>query len=598
MLDNADLTVPAGAALAPRPNGGLPATRLPAPAPLTSAVKRSLFAVVPWLLAAAALLPTSAAAHVVTPDLIVRDRIPHTHPDELTEETLPIVHECPQVAAIIRAEDMTEFELTTACLVLQRTEDRYHAKLRTDPAKPVKTWYDKVEILIFNGVESMAEYYLAVFGRDTTAGGVYFWPIDEEHHPWTILPFIPSLNRPLGFWGDPTENTAWSLLKHEYVHHLDATYHGHPQHHYGGGGSGCVHLEGVAEYFSDTYHYLYFIGDGSNLPPLSQVWYPYPFALSSGRPSKETRYHWGYLAVRFLFEEHPQIMSDLYDFANSDLVDRNCWLVEIDMANDYANEALPPLDDEFERWLREFTSFKTVRQIEPVTLFLALDENGNPLRPEPRTADESRNELYDNAGVANVLLPRYIQSSRPWNLDFSVSFADDGVVRLSRSYGNFREGVHLSAVSTGTTEATLTVTAPDGKSAQQTFTVTVLNDLQSKEIVVRDPVSTEDGYLAVDLSTYFTGPALEDVEFIAASSDPDVAPVSLEGGRLVITAVSAGEAEVTVRGDYRGRVQEQTFTIVVTDECPLWLCRGTFTGWRSALLRTTETGDTPTTPGR
>ena len=559
--------------------------------PLTSAVIRSLFAAVcPWLLAAAALFPTSAAAHFVAPDLIVRDRILHTHPDELTEETLPIVHECPQVAAIIRAEDMTEFELTMACLVLKDTEDRYHAKLRTDPTKPVTTWYDKLEVLIFGSLESMREYHLAVFGRETTAGGVYYGAYGEEIHPWIILSYSPSRHYPIGFWGDPIESFAWSsLLSHEYVHHLDATYHRQ---------AGCVHLEGVAEYFHDRYDYLYFIGDGSNLPPLSQVWYPYPFALLQGRSSDETRYSWGYLAVRFLFEEHPQVMLDLYDFANRDLVDRNCWWVERDMANDHANDALPPLDDEFERWLKEFVTFKTVRQIEPVTLFLALDENGNPLRPEPRTADESRNELYDNAGVANVLLPRYIQSSRPWNLDFSVSFADDGVARLSRSYGNFREGMHLTAVSTGTTEATLTVAAPDGKSAQQTFTVTVLNDLQSKGIVLRDPLSTEDGYLAVDLSTYFTGPALEDVEFIAASSDPDVAPVSLEGGRLVVTAVSAGEAEITVRGDYRGRVQERTFTIVVTDECPLWLCRGTFTGWRSALLRTTETGNTPTTPGR
>ena len=270
------------------------------------------------------------------------------------------------------------------------------------------------------------------------------------------------------------------------------------------------------------------------------------------------------------------------------------------MANDYANEALPPLEDDFEKWLKEFIAFKTVRQIEPITLFLALDENGDPLRHEPTTADEWRNELYDNAGVANVLLSRYIQSSRPENLVVSVSLSslpDDGlgeIVDVNASYFH----VSLSAVNTGTTEATLTVTAPDGKSAQQTFAVTVLNDLQSEEIVVRDPLSTEDGYLAVDLSTYFTGPALEDVEFIAASSNADVAPVSLEGGRLVITAVSAGEAEITVRGDYRGRVQERTFTIVVTDECPRWLCRGTFTGWRSALLRKTETGDTPTTSER
>ena len=120
------------------------------------------------------------------PDLIVRERVPHTHPDELTEETLPIVHDCPQVAVTIRAEEMTEFELTYACLALKKTEDRYHATLRTDQDNPVKTWYDKVEILVFGSFESMNAYHLAVRGYDI-GRPTYFWPIDEEHHPWILM---------------------------------------------------------------------------------------------------------------------------------------------------------------------------------------------------------------------------------------------------------------------------------------------------------------------------------------------------------------------------------------------------------------------------
>ena len=91
--------------------------------------------------------------------------------------------------------------------------------------------------------------------------------------------------------------------------------------------------------------------------------------------------------------------------------------------------------------------------------------------------------------------------------------------------------------------------------------------------------------LAGDLSPYFTGPALEESELSAESHDPDIALVEVRGGRLAITAVSAGEVAITVRGNYHGRVAEQTFTVAITDECPAWLCRSALSGWRSTLLQ-------------
>ena len=141
-------------------------------------------------------------------------------------------------------------------------------------------------------------------------------------------------------------------------------------------------------------------------------------------------------------------------------------------------------------------------------------------------------------------------------------------------------------ISIGSAEVTVTVTAPNGESAQQTFTVNVARDAHWQlKPIIQEPLSTEEGYSVVDLSAHFTGPAVEESKFAAESHNPDIAFAEVRDGRLVITAVSAGETEVTVRGDYYGRVGEQTFTIVVTNTCPYWLCeRSFFTGWRSVLL--------------
>ena len=198
-------------------------------------------------------------------------------------------------------------------------------------------------------------------------------------------------------------------------------------------------------------------------------------------------------------------------------------------------------------------------------------------------------------------LDPYIQTSRRSDLSVTYSLSSDAVGASPAEILSVRANpywISLFALDTGTVDVTLTVTAPDGKSEQQTFTVTVVNDLQSNEIVFRDPLAIEEGYSVVDLSAYFTGPPVGEIEFTAASSNPNVAPVSLDGGRLLIAAGSTGEAQITVRADYLGRVKEQTFTIVVTDECPTWLCRGTFSGWRSTLLGTTEADDTQTDEGQ
>ena len=142
----------------------------------------------------------------------------------------------------------------------------------------------------------------------------------------------------------------------------------------------------------------------------------------------------------------------------------------------------------------------------------------------------------------------------------------------------------LHAVVPGTWEFTVRATNVDGESAELPFTVTVVERLEANEIVIGDPLSTEEGRTVVDLNRYFDGP--EDIAFAAESANAEVATAAVTtDGRLVVTAISPGEAEVTVRATSGPQSVERTFIIAVTDECPPWLCKGSFSGWRKVLLQ-------------
>ncbi len=481
--------------------------------------------------------------------------------ERLRDEFLPIVHECDQVTVTIRAQDMTDDQLTRACTLLKETEDFFHAAMRTDPASPIRG--PELEILAFSDPNDMNEYWKAVYsaGREAGFSATYLF----RQFSWTTAVAL------LG-------GVGWGIWAHEYVHHLDWTFNQTFYCSNPGGGGYYLNLgpfEGLAEYVAhrDYGVNISLIGDGSDLPPLLDAWRYWEHDHQA-----LFQYGWGYVIVRFLFEEHPQVIRNLYDVIRAfDCFDSYAF----SDFESYAAEVLPPLTEDFHEWARSFTNLSRVRQIEPVTLF--LDSDGNPVE----------RDLPDYHG--RIVWRRYFHTSLH-DLSVSASFSvpyrktSGTIYRTDLAYFSLPINSfawHLRPRDTGTVEATVILTAADGETAQQTFTVNVARDLhwQLNPVVVRDPVSTEEGLSFVDLSPYFTGPALEESELSAESHDPDIALVEVRGGRLAITAVSAGEVAITVRGDYHGRVAEQTFTVTITDECPAWLCRSALSGWRSTLLQ-------------
>ncbi len=271
-------------------------------------------------------------------------------------------------------------------------------------------------------------------------------------------------------------------------------------------------------------------------------------------------YRWGHVLMRYLFEKQPQVVNAMTE--KSKVSSRNYL--------DYIAKTLPSLTDDFRRYLRELAAI-TIERIEPITLF--LDEEWHLINID---------EYFRTSRIMDVT--GHDTSSETVTLAVGSYATSLGWMR-EREIGTVRSYFLITPSAPGTAQVTVTATTRDGESAKQTFTVNVVGDLQTRAITLRDAVSTEEGATAINLASYFSGPALSDIEFTVASSDTDVVRVAVRDGRLVITAVAVGEADIALRSIYHGRETTQTFTVTITDDCPSYLCGpGFFNGWRWLLL--------------
>lgn len=517
-------------------------------------------------LCAAMLFPNWAAAHVVSrgdAPLLGNDEY-----DQLTRETLPIVHDCPQVAATFRAQDMTEKEFDAECNTMDKLYDFFHAKMRTDPASnsPLYSGNGTVEILAFSSAENMHEYYLAVYGRRRTFLGLYSYSGQILTHR---LPLDCKCTGP-GEIG---------LIPHEYTHHLDHRFLGFS------GGFSSVRNEGLAVYIPSEFyddkitndrHLRYTIsqlGINGNLPRLFDDDDVLTRTASRNHRYASNIYSWGDTMMHYLFDEQPQAVFAMNGVGRTTTPQQ------------YINEVLTPLTGDFHRWLRAFIPL-TLEPIGPVTIF----DDGRHGGDWPAIIDLANyfRTVQELTYTVSLSIPYEVDDSNVWDWLYSEIV----VVAVDSDHGKLYLQ-HGSAL--GTVEVTVTATTRDGERAGQTFTVTVVEALQSKAITSRDAVSTEEGETAINLADYYTGPALSDVEFTVASNKPDVARVAVRDGRLVITAVAVGEADITLRSIYHGRETTQTFTVTITDDCPSYLCLGFFNGWRWLLLEDGQAVATETT---
>ena len=148
-------------------------------------------------------------------------------------------------------------------------------------------------------------------------------------------------------------------------------------------------------------------------------------------------------------------------------------------------------------------------------------------------------------------------------LTYTGSSSNEGVATVSMEGSS----ATITAVSAG--DAVITITASDGSaSASQGFTVTVAAaPVNNPPVAVGTiPGSTLEigGTATIDASGHFSDADGDELTYTGSSSNPGVATVSMEGSSATITAVSAGDAVITIMASDGEASVSQSFRVEVS----------------------------------
>ncbi|MDH6577301.1 collagenase [Kitasatospora sp. MAP5-34] len=252
---------------------------------------------------------------------------------QLTAAALPITHVCDPAHTIL-AQSLSAADLAAACNSVIH-QDAFFNNLVKDNGPIPGEYESTVKLVVFASPTDYQTYAGVLYNIDTNNGGMTLTgdPTDPNNQPMSVM-YVKSPDD--GFVGG-----IWNL-NHEYTHALDARYNTK-----GDFAAEVVvpdvwWIEGVAEYVSYTYRGV------TDTEAVSEA-AKHTYALSTlwqntYANSDVTRtYPWGYLAVRYMFEKHPQDVYNMlakfrvgdytggYDVYNSGIgtrydADFNTWL--------------------------------------------------------------------------------------------------------------------------------------------------------------------------------------------------------------------------------------------------------------------------------
>ena len=218
--------------------------------------------------------------------------------DELEARVLAVRHAC-HGGVTIRAQSLEPDQLETACGLLEAQERYFHRRLRTGGMPVPDDFNSTLEVVVFADSGEYATYSNVFFGNDTNNGGIYLE--GDPSDPGNTARFIAFV----ATWLD--DRPVWNL-EHEQVHYLDGRFNLHGS--FGDYRVDTHHTvwwaEGLAEYVSRRNDNPAAVETGrSGDVPLSEV---FRVVYSDGVTMV---YRWSYLAVRFMFERHRDVVDAL-----------------------------------------------------------------------------------------------------------------------------------------------------------------------------------------------------------------------------------------------------------------------------------------------
>jgi len=266
------------------------------------------------------------------------------------EEALPINHECSDRIYIL-TQAMTKAQLNDSCNKLTSQESNFHEILATNNKPVANDFNDKLRVVIFDNHAEYNKFGQLVFDIHTDNGGMYIEGTTQD--PDNIATFYSFEH----FWVRP-EFAVWNL-NHEFVHYLDGrfvkydTFNHFPSHM-------VWWSEGLAEYIAQEdinprAFKLVNETKAEEWPTLMDVF------NTEYKDGTDRVYRWGYLAVRFMNENHQSDYRKMAHFLQTDFFEGYKKL----------------LDESGEKYQEEFTQW-LVKHNES---FIAETEEKNPRKP-------------------------------------------------------------------------------------------------------------------------------------------------------------------------------------------------------------------------
>ncbi|QUJ70123.1 collagenase (plasmid) [Photobacterium sp. GJ3] len=216
---------------------------------------------------------------------------------KLEAMVMPFRYNC-EGPAIVRAQQMTQAQAADVCAVLADKEADFHQVVNSGYQPVTDDLNDTVEVVVFDNNADYVSYSNFLFGNTTNNGGQYLEgnPADPQNQA-----------RFVAYRNEYAEGYSILNLEHEYVHYLDGRFNL-----YGdfndvlSPGHTVWWLEGFAEYM----HYKQ--GYTAAVELAREQTYSLSEVLSTTYDHDLNRvYRWGYLAVRFLMENHPDEVNTL-----------------------------------------------------------------------------------------------------------------------------------------------------------------------------------------------------------------------------------------------------------------------------------------------
>ncbi|PYC88232.1 collagenase [Streptomyces tateyamensis] len=250
-------------------------------------------------------------------------------PAKLTAAVLPHQLVCDNRS--IQTETLSDADLAAVCTSL-RGEDTFFHNLVKDSG-PVNAYGRSITLAVFANQADYLTYSWAIFNNSTNNGGqTVMDPTDPNNKPVSVM-YQKS-------WNDSFPANVWNL-NHEYTHYLDGIYDMK-----GNFGTEISvpdiwWIEGVAEYESYTYRGL---SDQQALGEAAKHTYKLSTIFQNSYDNSDSvrTYPWGYLAVRYMFEKHPDVIQSMLGHFRTG-----------DYTGGYAvyNSLGTSLDADFDSWL-------------------------------------------------------------------------------------------------------------------------------------------------------------------------------------------------------------------------------------------------------